>query len=127
MPASSPAETIARFFAAIRAMNMDAWVSTFDEEAVSEDPVGSPQRQGHDALRSFFLQMTDPFHRVGVTEDGVFLCGNRAAVKWTGYGVGKNGREVTFEGIDVFEFGADGLITRIEGYWDPARVLGVLA
>lgn len=120
---SQQATTIERYFAAIRSMNLDAWVSTFDEDAVSEDPVGSPPIQGHDELRDFFLGLTDLFNRVGITEDSVFECGAEAAVKWTGYGVGKSGRDVTFEGIDVFTFNEGGKITRLKSYWDPQAMI----
>src|SRR4051794_34494087 len=107
-------------------MNLDAWVSTFEEEAISEDPVGAPPIQGHNELRNFFLGLTDLFSRVGITEDSVFVCGNDAAVKWTGYGVGKNGQQVEFEGIDVFQMSESGKIIRLKSYWDPQPMIARL-
>jgi steroid Delta-isomerase len=119
-------KTVETYFAAIRGMNVDQWVRTFDEDAVSEDPVGAPPMQGHDELRAFFLSLADGFHRVGLTEDSVFVVEGGAAVKWTGYGVGKNGREVTFEGIDIFEMNEQGRIVRMKAYWDPGPVMAAL-
>lgn len=123
---SSQSATIERYFSAIRAMNLGAWLSAFDEDAVSEDPVGTPPIQGHDELGDFFLGLTDLFHRVGITEDSIFVCGSEVAVKWTGYGVGKNGEEVTFEGIDVFTLNDAGKITRLKGFWDPQPIVARL-
>ena len=48
-------------------------------------------------------------------------------MKWTGRGVGKNGRSVHFEGIDVITIGDDGKIASVRAYWDPTPVNAVLA
>ena len=48
-------ETISRgvraYFAAIGAMDSEAWVATFATDATSYDPVGAPPTVGHDGLR----------------------------------------------------------------------------
>src|ERR671939_294184 len=112
-------KTIKEYFAAIRAMNCDAWVATFAPDATSYDPVGAPPTVGHDALRQFFTALASTFDKVSITEDSIFIAGNGAAVKWTGEGRGKNGRDVRFEGIDVFELNEAGLIQTIRAYWNP--------
>lgn len=117
---------VARYFAAIRHMDPDAWVSCFAEQATSYEPGAPAPLQGHAALRQFFLGVVGAFQKVGLTEDHVFLSGNRAAVKFTGRGVGKNGREVVFEGIDVFEVNQDGTIQTMWGYWDPTVMMAQL-
>ena len=61
-----------------------------------------------------------------MTADHIFLSGNRAAVKFTGRGTGKNGRQVIFEGIDVFEINQEGKIQTMWGYWDPAAMMAQL-
>lgn len=119
-------KAVADYFAAIRAMDVDSWLSTFAEDAVSHDPVGAPPLSGHAALRQFFEGIAGAFERVGLFEDQVFVNGNEAAVKWTGRGTGKNGREVTFEGIDVFEVNDEGKIQTIRGYWNPAAMMAEL-
>lgn len=120
-------KAIADYFAAIRAMSADAWLATFAADAVSHDPVGAPPLKGHDALRQFFEGICGAFEQVGLSEDQVFVAGNGAAVKWTGKGVGKNGRSVTFEGIDVFEINDAGKIQNIYAYWNPAAMMAELA
>ena len=119
-------KVVSAYFAATRAMNMEAWVDTFADNAISHDPVGGPPLEGHDSLRQFFQGITQAFETVGLIEDKVFISGNGAAVMWTGRGVGKNGREVTFEGIDVFEVNAEGKIQKLWAYWDPAAMMAQL-
>jgi steroid delta-isomerase len=116
-------KVIKAYFAALRAMDTDAWIATFAPDAVSYDPVGAPPAVGHDALRQFLTAILAAFDKVGLTEDHVFIAGNGAAVKWTGRGKGKNGRDVRFEGIDIFELNDDGLIQTVRAYWNPAEVM----
>lgn len=116
-------KAIKAYFAAIRAMDVEACVATFAPEAVSYDPVGAPPNAGHDSLRQFFTAIIAAFEKVGLTEDHVFIAGDGAAVKWTGRGKGKNGREVRFEGIDVFEFNEEGQIQSLRAYWNPTEVM----
>lgn len=119
-------KVVADYFAATRAMDALAWLATFADDAISYDPVGAPPTAGHAALRQFFDGITGAFEKVGLTEDHVFVNGNEAAVKWTGRGTGKNGRAVTFEGIDVFEINDAGKIQTIHAYWNPAAMMAEL-
>ncbi|MDT4896090.1 MAG: hypothetical protein QOH25_1167 [Acidobacteriota bacterium] len=114
---------IKAYFAAIRAMDAESWIATFAPDASSYDPVGAPPTTGHEALRQFFAAIVGAFEKVGLSEDHIFIAGNGAAVKWTGRGKGKNGREVRFEGIDIFELNEEGLIQTIRAYWNPAEVM----
>lgn len=126
MSADVVAKTIKEYFAALRAMDEKAWVNTFAADAVSYDPVGTPAMQGHDKLAEFFQTITAAFKKVGLTEDDVFIAGNSAAVKWTGRGTSKTGKDVKFEGIDVFEFTEAGKIQTLRAYWNPAEMVAQL-
>ena len=117
---------VSRYFAAIRAMDVEAWLATFAEGAVSEDPYGSPPHEGKVALGQFFNAIASAFESVAMRADHLFISGNAAAVKFTITGKGKNGRDVVAEGIDVFEFDEEGLIRRIKAYWNPAAMLAEL-
>jgi steroid delta-isomerase len=119
-------KTIKKYFAALRAMDESAWVSTFAADAVSHDPVGTPAIEGHEKLAEFFQTITAAFKEVGLTEDDVFIAGDSAAVKWTGRGTSKAGKKVHFEGIDVFEINEAGKIQRLYAYWNPAEMVGQL-
>jgi steroid delta-isomerase len=127
--AMSPAsirQVVADYFAATRAMDVEAWLRTFAEDAVTYDPVGGPPVRGHAGLRQFFDSIAQVVEQLSITEEHVYVAGNGAAVKWLGRGVGTNGREVTFEGIDVFEVNAGGKIQTLWGYWDPAPMMTAL-
>ena len=107
-------------------MDVEAWVSTFAEDAVSHDPVGSAPLEGHGALRQFIGGVMGLFENVGLQEQQVFVAGNEAAVKWTGYGRGKNGRDVRFEGIDVITVDEHGKISGVRAYWDAASLIAAV-
>jgi steroid delta-isomerase len=118
--------TVAEYFSALRAMDVDRWVATFAPTATSNDPVGAPPLHGHDALRAFATGMFGLFQNVGLTENSVFIAGNTAAVKWTGAGLGKKGASVTFEGIDVITVDDSAKIILVNAYWNPAPVLAAV-
>src|SRR5215510_3869710 len=120
------ARAIKDYFAALRAMDQEAWVSTFAEDAVSHDPYGAPPIVGHQKLREFFQTITGAFKEVGLTEKEIFIAGTGAAVKWTGSGTSKQGRSVNFEGIDVFEVNPEGKIQTLYAYWNPAEMVAQL-
>lgn len=113
------------YFAATRSLDGEAWLATFAPDAVSYEP-GSPPLQGQAALGAYFQQITQLFDQVGLQEEFVSIQGNEAAVKWTGRGVSKSGREVTFAGIDIFEINDQGKIQVVKGYWDPAAMMADL-
>ena len=119
-------KTIKAYFAALRAMDQRAWVNTFAEDAISHDPVGASPIVGHQKLGEFFETITAAFKEVGLTEDEVFIAGNGAAVKWTGRGKSKQGKDVRFEGIDVFEINEAGRIQTLHAYWNPAEMVAQL-
>jgi ketosteroid isomerase-like protein len=120
------AHTVKAYFAAIKAMNTDAWVGNFAEDAEAFDPADAPPHKGHDGLRQFFEAIAGGFKQVELIPDHVFIVGNEAAVKWTGSGVGKNGKSVHFEGIDIFEINEAGKIQKTRAYWNPAELMGQL-
>jgi steroid Delta-isomerase len=124
------AERISRavraYFLAIRAMDPEAIANTFAEDGTTYDPVGSAGVTGREAIREFFSSIYKNFKSVGLTEESIFIAGNGAAVKWTGKGTSANGKNVNFEGIDVFEVDADGKIRTIRAYWNPAEMIAQL-
>src|SRR5688572_11335260 len=103
-------KAIKAYFSALRAMDIPTIVNTFAQDATTYDPVGTPPNQGHKKIEEFFQTVMAAFKEVGLMEDEVFIAGNGAAVKWTGRGVSKQGRQVKFEGIDVIEVNDAGKI-----------------
>ena len=119
-------QAVKAYFAAIRALDQQTWVNTFATDAISYDPVGAPAIVGHQKLAEFFQSITSAFKEVGLTEDEVFIAGDGAAVKWTGRGISQAGKEVHFEGIDVFQVNEAGKIQTLHAYWNPAEMMAQL-
>lgn len=114
------------YFLAIRAMDPEAIANTFAADGATSDPMGAPPISGRDAVRGFFESVFKNFKSVALTEDSVFVAGNGAGVKWSGQGTSVNGKEVKFEGIDVFEVNQEGKIQNIWAYWNPAEMIAQL-
>ena len=114
------------YFLAIRAMDADAFANNFAEDGATCDPMGSPPISGRNGVREFFESICKNFKSVALNEDSVFVAGNGAAVKWTGRGTSLNGKEVNFEGIDVFEVSQEGKIQNVWAYWNPAEMIAQL-
>jgi steroid delta-isomerase len=120
------AETVAEYFAAIRAMDANRWVAVFAPDGITNDPVGTPPVAGHEALRGFITHIFSSFQSVALTECEVYINGASAAVHWTGHAVAPSGKEVDFAGIDVIDTNEEGKITLVRAFWDPAPVFSVL-
>jgi ketosteroid isomerase-like protein len=119
-------KTVAQYFDRIRALDAEGWVALFAEDAVTHDPVGGPPCRGRDDLRKFFNGISGLFESCDMRAEHTFISGNGAGVKWSARGVGKNGKTVTFEGIDAFVFNADGKIKEIWAYWNPGAMIKAL-
>ena len=114
------------YFLAIRAMDADAFANTFAEDGTTYDPVNAPGVTGREGIREFLQSICANFKSVSLDEDSIFVAGGAAAVKWTGKGTSVNGKDVRFEGIDVFEVNEDGKIQTVRAYWNPAEMVAQL-
>lgn len=105
---------------------MDArkWVDCFAPDAIVDDPVEAAAVIGHAALLEQGEAFVNGFKEIGLHETFVHAAGLEAAAKWEARGIGHDGRDVAFEGINHFVFNAAGKITRLQGFWDPAAVGG---
>ena len=117
---------VAAYLAASAAMDANAVADAFAPDGVSNDPAGTPPLEGRTAIRQFMEGTVTEARSVTTTPDQIFIAGDSAAFKWTVQLMTKNGRSVTFEGIDVIQVNDDGKIQSLHAYWDPAPVLAVL-
>jgi uncharacterized protein (TIGR02246 family) len=108
------------------AMDASAVAEAFAPDGESNDPVGTRPHKGRDAIREFIQGTMLHTERVASTPDQLFIAGDSAAFKWTVQLTLKNGRSVTFEGIDVLQVNPEGKIQTLNAYWDPAPVLAIL-
>ena len=125
MSANAISQTVNDYFAAISALNCEAWLATFAADATSYEP-GNPPLHGHEALRQFFNGVAGGFEQIEMKPEQIFIVGNEAAVKWAARGTGKNGRAVAFAGIDFFAVNDEGKIQTVKAYWDPAAMMAEL-
>lgn len=118
--------TLDQYFAALCALDADGFTNAFAADARQEDPVGSPVRQGRAEIRGFFEQMGGLLAELELKPTATYWGPASAAVPWKGRGRGRNGAEVTFEGVDLFAFDAEGRIASIQAFWDAGPVLAAL-
>jgi steroid Delta-isomerase len=119
---------IEQYFAASCAENqkVEAMIACFAEDSVSYDPADGPALEGHEGLRQFFNSVVSLFKEVSLNADNIYINGHEAAVKWSGRGISHHGMEVHFDGIDWFEFNAQGQIQSMKAYWNPTAMLSQL-
>lgn len=114
-------ELIRNYFKAMGEMNIQAWLEFFDKDALVYDPVGEAPMQGHAGLQKFFEPIKILFKNMNILPNQIYVNGTGAAVKWTGNGMLKNDTNVTFEGIDVFEFNESGKISTLWAYGEKDK------
>ena len=110
----------------ISAMNPEGWVGNFAEDALSYDPVGEPPTLVHEGFQEFIGQLKAVFAKLEATKEHIFIAANEAAVKWTMRGVSKTEKNVTFEGITIFEINDAGKIQTTRAYWNPNTIIAQL-
>jgi ketosteroid isomerase-like protein len=49
--------------------------------------------------------------------------GDRIAIQWQADATAKSGKQVSFDGINVFTINEEELISKLEAYWDAASVM----
>jgi len=114
--------TVEAYCAAFTKGDRGAYAGLFAEDGWMEDPVGTPRRQGREAIGGFFdesramadtieLRQTGPV-RVAAGE-AAFPMQARPEIGGTTYVV---------DIIDVMTFDEAGLITTMRAFWDPAEM-----
>jgi steroid Delta-isomerase len=124
---SSIETTIQTYFDAIRRKDAETWAACFAPDGVAYDPADAPPRQGTAAHRAFFEGVASLFTDLDFRPHGTYVCGNEAAVPFVACCVAKNGKAVEVEGVDIFQFDADGRVKCVKGYWDPAPLFAAAA
>jgi len=119
--------TIRGYFETLSRNDQAGWKALFAEDAVVHQPVGAMPAEGRAGLGEVWQMLTGPFERLRVAAEAAFYAGSGAAVKWKAVGRSTAGREVCFEGINVFELTTEGRIQTLMAYWDPAAMLIDLA
>ncbi|MEM9188488.1 MAG: nuclear transport factor 2 family protein, partial [Myxococcota bacterium] len=124
LPLSPPSENAVRqwvqsYFDATQTGDANAWAARFAEDALVEDPFGTEPVRGSEALKARGEAFLSSYASIGLHEEFVAINGSRAVASWVGRGQATDGTEVSFRGVNVFEFDEEGRIHRLQGYWNP--------
>ncbi len=114
------AAVLQQYVEAISGDDVEAVVALFAEDAVVEDPVGSPPQNGKAALRDFYQIAVDSVERMELegnvrVRDSFGAAAMRAKIK---------GVDLAMETLDVMEFNEQGLIVRMTAYWGDTNMVG---
>lgn len=109
------ANALQAYVDAVTGDDVEKIIELYAEDAVVEDPVGTPAHCGHNALREFYQAAVDSVEKM-------VLEGNpRVREKWGACAMRAypKGMDLKFcmETMDVMEFNEEGKITRMTAYW----------
>lgn len=110
-------ELLERYAAAWENNDRGAWLATFAEDAMQEDPVGGGIRRGRTEIGAFWDDAMSSYRSLAITPREIYLTGGEAAMVWRITAELDEGWRV-FGGVDVFRFDATPLITSVRAYWE---------
>ena len=116
-------QSVAKYFEATRSQDSQIWASCFAQNATVEDPIGSEPITGSEAIIAQGEAFLEGFESVGLEEKFLHIVGFEAVTFWIGRGVTKEGKNVRFEGINIFRFDSYGQILNLKGYWNPNNMI----
>jgi limonene-1,2-epoxide hydrolase len=110
-------EIVDKYMKALSALDENAYVALFTDNAVVNDPYGIAEFLGEDGLKRFFKGMTDTWQYFEMRGDKFYPGdGNRLAVRWSVSATAKNSRTIEFSGISIFYF-SENKISGLDAYW----------
>jgi steroid delta-isomerase len=114
--------TIETYISTYSATDRDGWLECFAEDAWIEDPIGTPRREGLEAIGEFWDEahaIPDHIHlrlgdiRVIIGQEAAFTLQARPNL---------GGDTYAFDIIDHLTFDADGKILSIRAFYDAATM-----
>ncbi len=110
---------VERYLDAYNRDDRDAFCALFADDAVVEDPVGTPPHAGRTAIAGFWDTVHGLADGLRLTADRRIVCGGEAAMVLT-IEATMGGRRTRIHAVDTFRVRPDGLITEVRAYWDLA-------
>lgn len=110
-------------FAALVTFDMQAVVNNFADDAVVEDPVGTPPIQGKQAITAYLETFPTLFSQMKLYSLDVKPGGQEAGVKWRLRFTTKTGHVFFLDGIGHFTFNQAGKIQTEKEFFDLAYFL----
>ena len=116
MDATAKIKAVHQYVEAFEKADIEIIKSIYADNAVVEDPVGSPTHNGIEAITAFYEGAFKMGAKLSLNE-APRCAGNAVAFSFT-VKVG----DMTIQPIDVFEFDAQGKIVSMKAYWGPENV-----
>lgn len=110
------------YFKATQSGDAKLWASTFADNAYINDPYGSPSPNSREDILKIGEEFMSAFKSAGLYPDYIYVNGLVATTKWTGRAITNDGKEATFEGINVTTYNKQGKIVSHIGYWSPEEI-----
>ncbi len=110
--------SIENYRLALNRLDRAAYLACFTADAAVLDPYGPRVLTGVAGLNKFFDGMERTWTVFQMSFGETFASADRVALSWQVEAAAKNGKAARFTGINVFTLAEDGLISRLEGYWD---------
>jgi steroid delta-isomerase len=95
----------------------------FADNAVIEDPVGTPPKIGLAAIREFYTGSMQTGAKLVVQGPVRLTADNHAAFAFQ-VQLNHNGADLTVDVIDVFRFGDDGKVIEMRAFFGPTNFTG---
>lgn len=124
MDADAVRAAVNEYFSALGNADEDGFTRLFSDDVWFCDPLGTPILEGHAGVAKFLRGLRRSWSSFSAQTQAVHVRGPRAAASWSAKGLSATGKNISFDGIDVFEMADDGTIQRVEGYWDLESVVG---
>ena len=123
-PGRTPLETVKEYFTALNTEDWELMASVLDSE-LHLVPSGSRSRTGADKAIAMFQKIFERFP-VHADDPTRFICdGNTMVVEITFTGATQDGRELSFDAVDIFDV-QDGRISRLSQWFDTAALAATL-
>lgn len=107
------------YVAAFDAGDPELAVALFASDATVEDPVGTPLKEGTEAIRDFYtnsMATGAKLHLQGPIRIGPDYAAFAFQARLT-----MDGKTMTVDSIDVFRFNSDSKVVRMEAYFGPGN------
>ena len=110
-------------FAGLITFDAPRVLNHFADDAVLEDPVGTPPMVGKPAIAAYLATFPTLFNQMKLYSLDIKPGGQEAAVKWRLRFTTKTGKVFFLEGIGFFKFNAEGKIQTEKEFFDLAYFL----
>ena len=98
----------------------DGWLALFAPDAVIEDPVGSPQHRGIEAITAFYDSTISTVESFDFEIERSYLGGSEAALVIR-FAIVAAGMSLDMDAVNVYTAGDDGRLQSLRSFWDGTR------